>query len=219
MKKIIVFLLVVCLFLFGILVLKGPGSTWACKNGEWIKFGLQVKEKPDRSCGIIDSIKGNILTFTENYRTNSKLLNTKKYNNRDLDKVPPELLFMNDAIVIRLNNNRISYLPKGLFSLEKVKELYLDHNNLTTIPAEIGNLSNLEVLSVSNNILKEIPKEIGKLKNLKRLDLSNNDIKDVPDELFDLKDNLKRLDIYGNSSDVDFVVKLQENLPNTSINF
>ena len=212
-------MLVVCLFLFGFLILKGPGNIWVCKNGEWIKIGNLNKEMPEKSCGVIDTIKGNILVFTENYRTNSKLLNTKNYSNQSLDKVPPELLFMRDAVVIKLDHNNLSFLPEDFSKLTKVKELYLDYNNFAGISAGLGNLSELETLDLSNNILKEIPKEIGKLKKLRRLDLSRNDLKDLPEEFYDLKDNLKNLDIFENNFDVDFIIDLQDKLPNTGINF
>ncbi|OGH90089.1 MAG: hypothetical protein A2469_00505 [Candidatus Magasanikbacteria bacterium RIFOXYC2_FULL_40_16] len=219
MKKLIFFILTAGLFVFGFLVLRGPGDTWACKNGEWIKFGDLNKTAPEKTCGIVDTVKGNVLTYTEDFRVNCRLLNTKRYGGKNLDEVPPELLFMQDVIVVELNDNRLSSLPKEFFALEKMRELYLDHNEFVELPAGLGDLSNLEVLDASHNRLKTIPKEIGKLTKLRKLDLSRNNLKELPEEFYSLKDSLKKLDIVGNDFDVDILVALQEKMPNTSINF
>ena len=227
MKKLIFFILTAGLFVFGFLVLRGPGDTWACKNGEWIKFGDLNKtapEKIERSAEklyqeLSKAVKGNVLTYTEDFRVNCRLLNTKRYGGKNLDEVPPELLFMQDVIVVELNDNRLSSLPKEFFALEKMRELYLDHNEFVELPAGLGDLSNLEVLDASHNRLKTIPKEIGKLTKLRKLDLSRNNLKELPEEFYSLKDSLKKLDIVGNDFDVDILVALQEKMPNTSINF
>ncbi|MDP2692603.1 MAG: leucine-rich repeat domain-containing protein [bacterium] len=219
MKKIFFLVIVICFFVFGYLVIKGSGNTWGCKNGEWIKFGYLDKAQPDKPCGVIDTIKGNILTFTENYRKGSRLLNTEKYGNQGLEKVPPELIFMIDTVVVELDRNKLSTLPNDFFDLVNLKELLLDHNNFSYIPPGIKSFTKLEKLDLSHNQITEIPKEFGELKSLRRLDLSRNNISEFPDEFFNLKDNLENLDIFGNKFNTDDIILLQEKLPNTTINF
>lgn len=209
----------ICFFSFALLVIKGPVNTWGCKDGSWIKFGNLDIEKPNRVCGLTDTIKGKILFVTESYRLNSKILNTEKYSNQGLENVPPELLYMLDTVVIKLDNNQLSVLPDKFYELNKVKELYLDHNNIVEISQDIGKLSNLEKLDLSHNSLSDIPKEMGELKKLRRLDLSKNKLKDFPEEFYSLSTNLENLDIFGNNFNDDFIIILQEKLPNTTINF
>ena len=131
-----------------------------------------------------------------------------------------EVLIKTDIKVLRLSNNEITSLPSEIGQLVNIEELYVDHNKLTgSLPGEIRKMENLLILDASHNNMTGVPAEIGQLKKLRRLDLSSNSLTALPNEIYDLRDNLKNLDLYGNSFDIDYIVDLQGKMYNTKINF
>lgn len=116
---------------------------------------------------------------------------------------------------VNLSNNSISDV-RPLMSITTIEYLNLAGNNISSIAA-LGELTGLEELSLKGNFISDFA-PISNLVVLDMLDLSNTGLTDssLP-YLYKLKD-LKKLDISGNSISLKEFAKLQNELPNCSIN-
>jgi hypothetical protein len=92
------------------------------------------------------------------------------------------------------------------------------HEKIRTFPPEIFQMTNLEELSLAFNAIDSIPPGIEKLKNLKTLDLQFNKIKKLPSGLYKLK-QLREINLTYNLLDMNAIVELKKNLPDTKIIF
>lgn len=121
--------------------------------------------------------------------------------------------------VFDLSNKGLSSLTTQFFNNNKdCEELDLSGNELTgALPAEIRLMSKLKIINASNNNLTGIPAEIGQLKQLEILDLSNNKIDTIPDEIKNIKDNLKILNLSGNTYSKETIGRIKQMLPDTQV--
>lgn len=200
--------------------LKGDVNAWVCEKGEWIKYGEPTEGVPVSPCTKTDELKGKVLSKLDETRAKSTLLNTADYSGEGLAKFPIEVLKKTDTKVLKLSNNSLRSLPAEIGQLLNLEELYVDHNQLNgALPAEIRKMTGLKIIDASDNNLTGIPAEIGQMKNLLRLDLSNNNLDAFPLEIYNIKDNLKVLNLFGNKYSDEQIIKLQGEMYNTRINF
>lgn len=118
-----------------------------------------------------------------------------------------------------LNENQLSSLPESITSLQNLKALFLSENQLTSLPENIGDLRNLESLILANNQLTTIPESIGNLKDPFWIELRNNQLTSLPESFKNLKETLNILSLQGNNFSEEEKAKVEEWLPNTSINW
>lgn len=210
MKKLIKWVVVgVVTILIGVifLVLRRNEDAWLCQDGKWVKHGNPSSPKPTESCPSE--------TKPVNFGPQRPSSN---YRNRNFSEFPPVILSQKNATVVDVANNNITSLPAEIGKLTKVREFNVSFNKLTgSLPAEIRMMQDLRILRANNNLLTGIPAEIGSLKKLEWLDLSNNNINTIPKELYNLRDNLKGLNIAGNLFSADQLTEIKNGLPKTKV--
>lgn len=219
MRKII-FLAVIAIGIYAFFLIRGSNNKWVCVDGQWTAYGSPSGTAPTTPCTTKDVLEGNVIFYADTVRKDSRALNTQNFSNKNLNSFPVEVLKLTDTKILDLSHNNLKSLPSEIGELVKLEELYVNYNSLTgALPGEIRKLEVLRKLDASDNKLTGIPAEIGQMKKLERLDLSNNSISTYPDELFNIKGNLKFLNLKGNKFSVDQIVEIQDGLPGTSVNF
>ncbi|KAG0366386.1 hypothetical protein BC939DRAFT_447726 [Gamsiella multidivaricata] len=101
----------------------------------------------------------------------------------ELSKIPMEIGYLHNLVLLDLSKNSLTSLPETIMYLTKLVDLKLSFNQLESIPAGIGGLTKLAALSLDNNRLESIPSQIGLIKGLINLDLSDNPITVLPAEV------------------------------------
>jgi len=148
-------------------------------------------------------------------------------NNLEGNRIPAELAFLSDLMVLTLTRHKSlrGPFPTDLAGLPQLKTLDLSGSALTgSLPTELGDFAALETLDLSDNCFVgwDIPSEVGKLSGLQRLFLEQNYIfGSLPSEMGNLTglielrleyndfsgtvpaewgalSNLERLSLYGN---------------------
>lgn len=219
MRKIF-FLVIVIVGVYLFFLIRGSNDKWICEGGQWVAYGSPSGTAPTAPCSTKDVLEGNVISYVDEVRKDSRVLNTQDFTNKNLNTFPTEVLGMKDLKILNLSHNNLKTLPSEIGELVKLEELYVNYNSLIgALPGEIRKLEVLRRLDVSDNKLTGIPAEIGQMKKLERLDLSNNNIDTYPRELFNIKGNLKVLNIKGNKFSVDQIVEIQDNLPGTNVIF
>ena len=140
------------------------------------------------------------------------------YSNQGLNRVGPSIYNQTDASQLILSYNSLTSLPSQLGNMDKLQVLKVDHNNLQgALIAEIRKMP-LVTLDASHNDMTGIPAEIGQLSQLQTLNYSYNRINSLPNEIANLK-QLKTLDFTGNPLTATQILRLKNELPNTTIIF
>lgn len=137
---------------------------------------------------------------------------------QNLEKAPAEISKFKNLVYLNLGNNKIKELPKELSSLKSIVRLDAPGNQLTSLSKDIGKLSNLETLNLNNNKIASIPQDLGNLTELETLLLANNNISEFPTKINNLK-SLKALVLIGNKVSESEKLKIQNFLPETTVNF
>lgn len=219
MRKII-FLLVIAIGIYAFFLIRNSNNKWVCVDGQWTAYGSPSGTAPTTPCSTKDVLEGDVVSYAAKVQKDSRVLNTQNFSNKNLTAFPTEVLKLKDTKILDLSHNNLKSLPSEIGELVKLEELYVNYNSLTgALPAEIRKLELLRKLDASDNKLTGIPAEIGQMKKLERLDLSNNNIDTYPQELFNIKGNLKFLNLKGNKFSVDQIVEIQDGLPGTNVNF
>jgi len=128
------------------------------------------------------------------------LKNLKKLDlrNNNLRSIPKEITKLTRLEVLDISYNNIQFLYAGMFKLKNLKILILSYNKLKSLPKQIEQLTKLKILILAGNELKSLPDEITKLSLLQELNISNNRFIDFPNEILYLT-TLKSLWINGNN--------------------
>ena len=219
MRKIF-FLVVVIVGVYLFFLIRGSNDKWVCVDGQWVAYGSPSGTAPIAPCSVKDVLEGDIISYADKVQKDSRFLNTQDFTNKNLNTFPMEVLGMPDLKILNLSHNNLRSLPSQIGELVKLEELYVNYNSLTgALPGEIRKLEVLRKLDASHNNLTAIPAEIGQMKKLEKLDLGNNNINTYPNELFNIKDNLKYLNVKGNRFSVDQIVEIQDGLPSTNVSF
>ncbi len=178
-----------------------------------------------KSLCIFNQIKTLLLDFNRINEIDSTLLNFKNLEvlhlrGDNLINLPEYFYTLDNLKYLLIRNQKFKEpdsILKKLCNMKNLKGLAFDSNNISSLPNEIFLLENLEDLSISYNNLKELSKDISKLKKLWCLVLVNNKLTRLPDEIIELKDNLFYLYIYNNNFTDEYIKKLKNMLPNTTI--
>lgn len=109
--------------------------------------------------------------------------------NKNLTKIPNEVLQLDDLVLLDLSNNSIEVIPDDINKITGLKFLILSNNNISHLP--IINLPNLEALVLCNNKITSID-NIDELPELVNLYIDHNPITRIPKKIFQLK-NLRSL--------------------------
>lgn len=131
----------------------------------------------------------------------------------------PEFLTGREEITdLILSNNSITILPGAISMLERLRVLDMRYNQLSgPLISSVASLPLVDI-NLSNNQLSSIPAEISQISSLRYFDISYNQIAEVPGSISELQD-LKWLNLAGNSIDSQEIDALREQMPSTIINF
>lgn len=110
-----------------------------------------------------------------------------KMRNTGLQKIPKNLLKIEELQELDLSSNSIKEIPKEISNLKSLKRLDLGGNPIEVIPKEVFDLVQLESLMLGDEKLKEIQGDIGNLVNLDSLGLLGKAISVLPDSIGDCK--------------------------------
>jgi Leucine-rich repeat (LRR) protein len=139
---------------------------------------------------------GSLTKLTNLYLTTNKLTYLHPEIFRDLKNLE----------FLRLNDNQLDFVHPDLFkSLFKLKELYLQTNRIKSLdsPFIFSDLISLNDLSLSYNFLGDIGSNyslvFSHLKNVQKIWLKRNRISHVEHKVFMCMENLRYLNLCGNS--------------------
>ncbi|XP_051166849.1 PH domain leucine-rich repeat-containing protein phosphatase 2 isoform X2 [Leptopilina boulardi] len=144
----------------------------------WLKKASQLSSCPkklDMSKGGLCRIPNSAVAFPaiEELMLGQNQLSNVNSNLNLLQRFPK-------LRTICLERNNLQKIPWELLQLENLNILNLSDNKIEKIPPEICELVNLKELNLDRNEIKELPEEVGELRHLKIISLAGNSISSLP---------------------------------------
>ncbi|OQX96951.1 MAG: hypothetical protein B6I24_10340 [Bacteroidetes bacterium 4572_128] len=109
-------------------------------------------------------------------------------SDKELSKLPEEVLKFKYLQVLVLKRNNFEIFPEKVLKLKNLQILELGQNKLKSIPSSIEKLKNLKVLTIDINKIESLPEEIGNLKKMKYLNMDVNKISELPESMKNFTD-------------------------------
>ncbi len=140
-----------------------------------------------------DAVRVNISGWKRG-KTLYALVETLDFSNKNLERLPKDVLKCENLKILNINTNNISELPEGFGKLVNLNYLNISNNKISKLNKEIGKLTKLNELYISDNPIGELPLEIGKLNILNKLDVRATALKKLPKEISQLR-NLAEINL------------------------
>ncbi|XP_043480115.1 uncharacterized protein LOC122509876 isoform X2 [Leptopilina heterotoma] len=144
----------------------------------WLKKASQLSPCPkklDMSRGGLCRIPNSVVAFPaiEELMLGQNQLSNINSNLNLLQRFPK-------LHTICLERNNLQKIPWELLQLQNLNILNLSDNKIENVPPEIRELVNLKELNLDRNEIKELPEEVGELRHLKIISLAGNSISNLP---------------------------------------